>query len=69
MAFSVTDKMTVDYSGTEDSRRQLESILKWRIFSIFLFCIFINDSMVLTRKEKEDMVVELHRQGKGTRYS
>ncbi len=25
------------------------------------------DSMVLTRKEKEDMVIELHRQGKGTR--
>jgi hypothetical protein len=23
--------------------------------------------MVLTRKEKEDMVIELHRQGKGTR--
>jgi hypothetical protein len=44
-----------------------ESVLKWLIFSIFFILYFINGCMVLTRQEKEKKVIELHRQGKGTR--
>ena len=36
-------------------------------FDLFSILYFINGCMVLTRQEKEKKVIELHRQGKGTR--
>ena len=59
---SLADKLRM-----ENDNRRLESVLKWLIISIFFVLYFINGCMFLTRQEKEKRVLELHRQGKGTR--